>query len=273
MQILKVAFMTLLSVNLAIIIQDSKQQLNDQLWEAVRKGDAAQVTALLDKGADVNARYRYGTTALFKAAERGHTEIVKILLARGADASVKDTFYQASAMTWALDGKHLDVVKLLLEKVPGEAGDVLTTGVNESNPELVQIALDRGGIPPETLTVALSGAMEDPKNAPIVEMLKKAGAVPPLKVDAAILQSYVGKFRGDPSPEVTFSLKDGKLIATATGQQPFGLMPLNETTFRPTAFDGMTFTFNNENGKVVSCTFKRGKDTSQLKRVEETKQP
>ena len=34
----------------------SKQELNDQLFEAVRKGDAAAVTAALDKGADVNAK-------------------------------------------------------------------------------------------------------------------------------------------------------------------------------------------------------------------------
>ena len=58
----------------------------------MRKGDLAATTALLDQGADVNAKFRYGTTALFKAAERGHVEIVKLLLARGADATVKDTF-------------------------------------------------------------------------------------------------------------------------------------------------------------------------------------
>ena len=87
--------------------QNPKQELNDQLFEAARKGDAAAVTALLDKGADVNAKFRYGTTALFKAAERGNTEVVKVLLARGADVSVKDTFYGATAMTWALDGDHL----------------------------------------------------------------------------------------------------------------------------------------------------------------------
>src|ERR1700752_420748 len=82
--------------------QDSKQALNDQLYEAVRKGDLATVTSLLDNGADVNAKFRYGATALFKAAERGHADIVKLLLARGADATVRDTFYQAKAMTWAL---------------------------------------------------------------------------------------------------------------------------------------------------------------------------
>src|ERR1700741_5108433 len=93
--------------------QDPKQQLNEQLFEAARKGDAAAVTALLDKGADVNAKFRYGTTALFKAAERGNTEVVKVLLARGADVSVKDTFYGTTAITWALDNDRVEVVRAL----------------------------------------------------------------------------------------------------------------------------------------------------------------
>src|SRR6185503_13995583 len=106
----------LLLVPGAAVAQASKQELNDQLFEAARKGDAAAVTALLDKGADVNAKFRYGTTALFKASERGNVEVVKVLLARGADVSVKDTFYSATAMTWALQNKHLEVVRALIEK-------------------------------------------------------------------------------------------------------------------------------------------------------------
>ena len=66
--------LAVLFFQLPAFAQNSKQELNDQLWEAARSGDAAAVTALLDKGADVNARFRYGTTALFKAAERGHIE-------------------------------------------------------------------------------------------------------------------------------------------------------------------------------------------------------
>ena len=72
--------------------QDPKQKLNEQLWEAARKGDVALVTSLLDQGADVNAKFRYGTTALFKASERGHAEVVKVLLARGADQQSRTPF-------------------------------------------------------------------------------------------------------------------------------------------------------------------------------------
>src|SRR3989440_9304592 len=202
----------LLLIPLATPAQNPKQELNDQFWEAVRKGDVAAVTALLDKGADVNAKFRYGTTALFKAAERGHTEVVKLLLARGADVSVEDTFYHATAMTWALDNKHFDVVRALLEKDTASVNDVLMTGVREGNVGLVSVAIEKGGLKPETLTSALALATSEQKNAEIAEMLKKAGAVPPPAIDAATLQSYVGKYKADPGPEISITLKDGKLL-------------------------------------------------------------
>ena len=119
----------------------------------------AAVTALLDKGADVNAKFRYGATALFKAAERGNTEVVKVLLARGADVTVKDTFYGATAMTWALSNKHVEVVRALLEKDAASVDDVLMTGVREGNTTLVEVALARGGAKPETLSAALAAAL------------------------------------------------------------------------------------------------------------------
>src|SRR5687767_6053359 len=178
----------------AVSAQDAKQALNDQFFEAARKGDVAAVTALLDKGAEVNAKFRYGTTALFKAAERGNLDVVKLLLARGADVTVKDTFYGATAMTWALNNKHIEVVRALLEKDAAAVDDLVSTGTREGNTALVKMALDRGGAKPETLTAALVLSQSDKNKAEITEMLKKAGAVPPPEIDAATLQSYVGKY-------------------------------------------------------------------------------
>ena len=135
------------------------------------------MTALLDKGADVNAKFRYGTTALFKAAERGNTEVVKVLLARGADVTAKDTFYRATAMTWALSNDHFDVVRALLEKSAESVDEVLLTGARGKKVELVRIALEKGGAKPATLSAALVAATSgDDKNAEIADLLKKAGA-------------------------------------------------------------------------------------------------
>lgn len=263
----KVFLFSLLALLVPQTTQTPKQELNDQLFEAVRKGDAAGVTAALDKGADVNAKFRYGATALFKAAERGNAAVAKILLDRGADVKVKDTFYQATAMSWALDGKHVAVVKLILEKSAEDVDDVLVNGTQQGNEELVKVALDRGGVKPETLTVALVTATEA-KNAAISEMLTKAGAKPPIQVDAATLQSYAGKYKGDPGPEVTVTVQDGKLTVAGFTRQPQKLMPLDNTTFRPIAFGGITIIFNVEAGKVTGVDLKQGDTTTQMKRID-----
>ena len=263
----KIFLFSLLALLVPQTPQTSKQVLNDQLFEAVRKGDAAGVTAALDKGADVNAKFRYGATALFKAAERGNAEVAKILLDRGADVTVKDTFYQATAMSWALDGKHVDVVKLILAKSAEDVDDVLLTGTRQGNEELVKVALDRGGVKPETLTVALLTSNEA-KNSAISEMLTKAGAKPPIQVDAATLQSYAGKYKGDPGPEATVTVQDGKLMVAGFTRQPQPLMPLDNTTFRPIAFGGLTVIFKVDAGKVTGMALKQGNGTTQLKRID-----
>jgi hypothetical protein len=252
-----------------------KQTPNDELFEAARKGDAAAVRAALERGADVNAKFRYGTTALFKAAEKGHTEVVKLLLERGADADVKDTFYGATAMTWAIQNKHPGAVRALLEKSAGGVDDVLGAGAQEGNVELVRIALDKGGAKPDTLSAAL-GAAERGKHAEIVELLKKAGAVPPPKadfvVDAETLKTYEGTYKSPRGSDVTVAVKEGKLTVVFGGQ-PFTLGAFDKTHFRPMEFDGATLTFNLEGGKVVSFTFKQPGNESVFKRVEPAAQP
>lgn len=264
----KVFLFSLLALLFPQNTNNPKQELNNQLYEAVRKGDATAVTSLLDRGADVNAKFRYGATALFKAAERGNVEVAKVLLERGADVKVKDTFYGATALTWALNGKHLEVVRLLVQKGDEGVEDVLMEGTRESNPELVKIALDSGALKPETLTVALAASEGNEKNAAITEMLKKAGAQPPLQVDAATLQSYAGKYKGETGPEATVTVKDGKLFVAGFTREAQPLIALDKTTFRPIAFSGITITFNVEAGKVVNMTFKQGQTTNQMKRIE-----
>jgi ankyrin repeat protein len=251
-----------------LLAQSSTSNINEQFWEATRKGDLAAVTALLDKGADVNARFRYGTTALFKAAERGHVSIVKLLLDRGADVNVKDTFYGATAMTWALQNKHTEVVRALLEKDPGRAGEVLMSGTRDGNVDLVRVALDKGGIKPETLTGALATSQANKDATEITELLKKAGATPPLEVDAATLQKYVGRYKPDQGGEIVFSIQEAKLVATLAGQRPFVMMALDKSTFKPVAFDAITVVFASEGDKVNSFTLKQAQTTTVYKRVE-----
>src|SRR5258706_5230340 len=110
---------------------------SEDLLAAVRKGDLAAVKAFLDNGANVNAKSPYGATPLFFAADRGNIEMVKLLLQRGADVDVKDTVYGATAVTWAAEQERVDILKLLLSKSTGGGDDVLESGVQKGNLEMV----------------------------------------------------------------------------------------------------------------------------------------
>jgi uncharacterized glyoxalase superfamily protein PhnB len=159
--------------------------------------------------------------------------------------------------------------------------EVLMTAVREGNADSVRSALtaafEKGGLKSATLTTALAAASsgedtsDDDQNAEIREMLKQAGAVSPLDLDAETLQSYVGKYKDERGVEFNVTLKDGKLFAAPGDQQPLSLIAVDQTTFRPIAFDNYgTLTFNVEAGKTMSCALDHGDGTIQMKRVDET---
>ena len=263
----------ILLFSLALVVSQtpapSKDQLNEQLFEAVRKGDAAAVTAALDRGADVNAKFRYGATALFKAAERGHTEVVKVLLDRGADVKVKDTFYGATAMTWALQNQHFETVRAIVEKDKESVDEVLLTGARSNEAALVRIGLEIGGAKPETLTSALAAVTAAEKvNDELVNLLKKAGATSPLEVDAPTLDTYVGKYKNEQGTEITVTRNDKKFIAQVTGQPPIVLIATDKVTFKPVAFDGLVLTFKQNEGKVTSFELLQGPNRTMFTRVQ-----
>ena len=58
--------------------------VNTDLVEAAMRGDATAVRSLLDDGADVNATYGDGSTALHWAAGNGNLELTRLLLDAGA---------------------------------------------------------------------------------------------------------------------------------------------------------------------------------------------
>lgn len=247
----------ILTLALVVISFSRADDPTDELLAATRKGDLAQVKALLDKGVSVNSKSSYGQTPLYFACDRGNVEIVKLLLDRGADVNVADTFYHETPLGWATSKNRLEIVKLLLDHGAKSAGQVVLAGTQMKKPELVKIGLDKGGIDKETLSKALGAAMKS-KNTEIIDMLKAAGATPPepvktVELDPAILQGYVGTYsggRGGTEFEMTFTVKGPTLSGVFSGQGALTYAPSDKTHFHSVEFEGIELVFSDDAFKL-----------------------
>ncbi len=82
-------------------------------WEdAIKRGDVLIVRDLLKEGSDVDARDRYGQTALMLAAHAGYRQVVEILIAHQANLNITAKF-GLSALMLAIIAGHVEVASLL----------------------------------------------------------------------------------------------------------------------------------------------------------------
>ena len=91
-----------------------------ELGIAVKNGDIDSVQDLINRGVvDVNNsihRTERGATPLFIAAENGHTDVVKALLAAGAGVNTARTDDGATPLFIAAQNGHIAIVNALLKK-------------------------------------------------------------------------------------------------------------------------------------------------------------
>ena len=73
------------------------------------------VERLLNAGADPDAAQTSGLTPLMTAVETGNVEVVRLLLARGADVNAATVATNNTALMWAVAGRHTDIVHRLIE--------------------------------------------------------------------------------------------------------------------------------------------------------------
>jgi uncharacterized protein len=82
-------------------------------WEdAIKRGDVQIVNDHLGRDIDVEARDRYGQTALMLASHAGHLEVVEILIAHQANLNITAKF-GLSALMLALVAGHAEVARVL----------------------------------------------------------------------------------------------------------------------------------------------------------------
>ncbi|MFJ9080195.1 ankyrin repeat domain-containing protein [Streptomyces sp. NPDC102278] len=126
----------------------------DQLVRAAGDGDVIGVSRLLGQGAVVDAPNGDGRTALDRAVDKGHADVVRRLIAAGADLEQQAGEYQESTpLCLAASQGHTAVVGVLLDAgaptgPQGRLGYVplvlAATSGDEGHPETVALLLDRG---------------------------------------------------------------------------------------------------------------------------------
>ena len=248
--------------------------INEELWEAARAGDVARVTKALEKGADVNAKTRYGATALAFASDKGHLAVVKLLLDKGADVNAQDSFYTMRAVDMAMMNKHVDVVNLLMERGSKGAGNILASAVQQGNLALAKTALASTDLTRANVTNAL-GLAKRSGNAQMVELLNgklasmpAESGPPPVAVERGTLQTYVGAYRNaNAGMSIAVTLPGEQLTATVTGQPPLTLVPTSQTAFRAAEFEGLSFAFTGRGGTIEQLAVTQGNNTTPFERI------
>ncbi len=132
----------------------------DDLVDAARRGDAAEVAALLARGHDANAALGDGMTALHAAAAGGHGDVVALLIEGGASPTAVTRIGRYAPLHLAARGGHVRVVRALLEAGADPHAATSSSGVTPLH--LAAQAIDGE----ETVAALLDhGAAVDPREA------------------------------------------------------------------------------------------------------------
>ncbi len=244
----------------------------EALFEAARTGDGVRVAALLDAGTSVNTATKYGVSALGFAAERGHFDVVRLLVARGADVTITDSFYGSRPLDMALRGGHLDIALYLLEHQSPGAAAVLNAAIRRRDAAAVKIVLatrqvDAAGLATANTIAAQAG------DAAIAAMVKGASdatpAVPPvpISVAATLLRSYEGNYQNAVTGAgVTVAYDGTRLVLTADGQTPLRLQPIEERRFTADDAPELNVAFAGRGGIVERLSIVRGTSSVRYER-------
>ena len=86
------------------------------LYLAGVNGSAPMIEKLLKAGASANEVSNEGETALMTAARTGNVAAARVLLDNGAQVDAKETWQGQTALMWAVAQKHPDMVKELIAR-------------------------------------------------------------------------------------------------------------------------------------------------------------
>ncbi|HXJ44476.1 MAG TPA: ankyrin repeat domain-containing protein, partial [Bryobacteraceae bacterium] len=193
--------------------------------------DAAMVDLLLKSGADPNATFGEGETALMTAARTGNLAIVKALLAAGAKVNVSETWRGQTPLMWAAAEGHVQVVEALIAagaEINARSKASFTPflfAVREGRMDVAKKLIAAGVSPNETLTASgrrgnTSALVLAVSNAhfELASMLLDAGADPNANINGWTALHIISDVRkpgagsNDPAPDGSGSMDSLEMV-------------------------------------------------------------
>lgn len=181
---------TALKAGAKINYRDPKNQGRTALMIAVQFGKDDKIAFLLSRKADVKVRSDDGRTALFYAVEAGQVDVIAKLLTAGADANARDAggavplSYCPRMNVFEKEPVIRAARKLLAARakvnVADKEGDTpLMAAVRAGITDLADLLIKKGALVKAKNKMGRTALMDAKINedAPMIELLKKAGAV------------------------------------------------------------------------------------------------
>ncbi len=225
----------------------------EAFWRAAKTGDVAVVQQQLNEGIDVNSKTKYGAGALAYACDRGHTDVVRILLKSGADVNATDTFYGFSAMDWAYSGGHHEIVRLLLAAGAGGAEKTLRNAVTSGQQAMVTAVLGAVEIQPGFLFSCRDLALErgHKEVAQSIDEILADLEIETVDVSQEELESYAGMYANENGQKYKVEIRDGHLWVGLAFQ---AVMRLRATKVQEFQSFNNKYVFQVQDGSVVGLT-------------------
>lgn len=216
---LKTLALACLLPSLSACVPNSIVGRSSGILGAARKGNAAAMRTILDAGGNVDYKDLWtNTTALMAASEAGNVDIVKLLLAEGADINARNLSGRTSLMLAAERGQS-QVAKLLIER----GANVLSTDNGDMTP--LKLAAKRGDS--ETVRVIRTAEAKAKQESEVSVEWHPGGSMAPVAVAAkAVPETRVApSFYSDVDKPRFQSSENPKNFALVIGIEKYANVP------------------------------------------------
>ena len=285
--------------SMILLAQDQQQEL---FWNAARSNDVKSLKEFLDKGMDVNVKNHYGVTALSLASDKGNLAAVELLLERGADPNLKDSFYGETPLGWAIYKKNTAIIRSMINHGGDlKNEDLVLSAAGEGLTEVVSLMLSKGAPGAEKVAYSAIGSNDTTmfriafanvqkndsvltemlmfakanKNGKIIDQLIAVGARMPAKTESPSIGRFDASLKGNyESKEMNKAEMDtigGLLTASFDGSPFYKLKFATDSLYVFTEIPGLSISVQRIGGKVSGITLIQPERTNSYVRVVDLK--